>query len=190
MTLRTRIFLCLSLMVITGCSPVSQSVQPTQTPEPVQPTQTLQQVESTQTNQPIQLPPSTPDPRQILLVQNREKWKSQNITHYRFKLKQDCLCLYRDIMPVTIEVKDDKTISMVDVNDMVLNSWAYSSFIKVGTIDNLFDLIREGITTNAYIVRISYDDTFGFPVSIYIDWNKDLYDEESIYSLSNFESLP
>lgn len=72
---------------------------------------------------------------------NREKWESQNITHYRFDLEISCFCpVFWGTMPVTIEIKDGQIISMMDVNGIALDDYLYKEIEDTGTIEKLFDL--------------------------------------------------
>ena len=42
----------------------------------------------------------------------------------------------------------------------------------------------------AYKVTVSYDEKYGFPTAVFIDWSKFAMDEESGYAVSDFALLP
>lgn len=46
------------------------------------------------------------------------------------------------------------------------------------TIDDLFDLIDSAMSAGAAATRVRYDDTLGYPVSIYVDYDSDLVGDE------------
>ena len=54
------------------------------------------------------------------LNKNRDKWDFSGVTHYRFELTISCFCPFMDMIPVTVEVKDGKIVSMTDVNGQPL----------------------------------------------------------------------
>lgn len=127
----------------------------------------------------------------------REKWENANISHYRFNLSIGCFCVYTPDMPLVIEVNNGKVLSMqfqsgkeIDVNNL-----AY--FQRFATIDKLFDEIensfkpQEDATGNkADEMKVSYDETYGFPTQISVDFIKDAVDDELGLTISNFEKLP
>ena len=131
-----------------------------------------------------------PFAQKIRLQVNREKWESQNITHYRFDLNIGCFCpIFWGKMPVTVEVKEGEIISMVDGNGFPLDESFSKEIEDTGTIENMFELIQKGIS-DAFSVGISYDSKYGFPVSIEFDWDRRIVDDESTYEITNFEILP
>jgi Family of unknown function (DUF6174) len=46
------------------------------------------------------------------------------------------------------------------------------------TIEDLFELIDSAMSAGAAATRVRYDDTFGYPVSIYVDYDSDLVGDE------------
>jgi hypothetical protein len=131
--------------------------------------------------------------RKIKLQVQREKWASRRISHYRFDLTVGCpdLCLHLMYhMPVTIEVKDGKIISMIDANVVVGDAWLKENLQDIGTVERLFDRIQKD-TVDAEQVYSSYDEEYGFPSSIHICPRRGLCDYEmTSYKITNFEVLP
>jgi len=121
----------------------------------------------------------------------RAKWESQHITHYRYKLQIECFCNFHYFMPITIEVQDGQISSIVDAKGIILETRGIGDgrFDEVGTVDKLFDLIHEGVK-NAYSIKPHFDEKFGFPTTIFIDWNQHTIDDERAYMVSDFEVLP
>jgi hypothetical protein len=120
--------------------------------------------------------------------ENRQKWASQAVTHYRFQLSMVCLCPWNDILPVTVEVKDGQVVSMVDKDGQPIPSNFANSFNQVATVDKMFDVLDSAID-KADSVKVEYDPLYGFPKSIQIDYIKAAMDDEISYYIAGFELL-
>ncbi len=60
---------------------------------------------------------------------------------------------------------------------------------KLMTINELFGFIKTSLDQNPYRNTISYDPTFGFPQSIYFDFNKEIADEEIGFQITDFKTI-
>lgn len=125
---------------------------------------------------------------QSALANNRDKWTSQGISHYRFELTIACFCPFRDVIPVTVEVLDGKIVSMTGADGQPLSEEFASSFASAATVDLLFAIAEENIA-NADQVSVTYDATYGFPTSIVVDRIEMAVDDEISYYADNFEVL-
>ena len=126
------------------------------------------------------------------LSRNEDKWQDANISHYRFKLGVSCFCPVGGIMPLTVEVNDGKIVSITDVNgDPFSESDPFSEFVlRYATIDRLFAELRSNDVKDADEVTITYDETYGFPVDVTIDFIELAMDDELYLSIQSFEPLP
>jgi hypothetical protein len=122
------------------------------------------------------------------LAKNREKWDAANVSHYRFELTISCFCPFMDVVPVTVEVKDGKIISLTDVNGQPLREDFRATFEKAATVDGLFAIAEENLS-NADQVKVTYDAQYGFPVSIVVDRIKLAVDDEIAYYVGAFKVL-
>lgn len=122
------------------------------------------------------------------LAKNREKWVSSGVSHYRFELTISCFCPFMDIIPVTVEVKDGKIVSMTDASGQPLREEFRASFEQAATVEGLFAIAEENLT-NADQVEITYDAKYGFPASIVVDRIKLAVDDEISYHVSAFKAL-
>jgi hypothetical protein len=123
-------------------------------------------------------------------AEGRALWESQGITSYRFAVSRNCFCLVRG--PVVIEVRDGKMVSIVDVETgkSVVDGFALSEiFAEAATIDLLFERIERAEAEGAALVRVSFDEMYGYPTEIYIDESELMADEEIGYTVSEFEIL-
>ena len=126
------------------------------------------------------------------LSRNQSKWQDANITHYRFQLSVGCFCLFRSQMPMTVEVKDGKVVSTVDVNGEAfpLDDPMSEFVLKYTTIDRIFSELDSDSVREADKLTVSYDPTYGFPAEVAIDYIELAADDELYLTISAFEPLP
>lgn len=159
-----RFTLLLVFLILTACS---VPFAPTATPQP---------------------PTPTTNPELVTLAQNRQKWDALNITHYRFKLVAGCFCSFRNRMPLAIEVKDAKILSIVD-NDGKPTTEFDDIFNKYNTIERLFSTLDSALNGDADKTTVTYNTEYGYPASIYIDYIQLAADDEMSFTVSDFETL-
>ena len=124
--------------------------------------------------------------------QNQEKWEDANITHYRFNLDMVCFCAFRDQMPLTIEVRDGQVVSITNNagTEVLDTDPSYEFFMPYATIAQLFAELDANLNGNADEVTVKYDETYGFPTELNIDFVKEAVDDELYLTVSGFEPLP
>ena len=123
---------------------------------------------------------------------NQKKWQDANINHYRMELSIGCFCAFRNEMPLTVEVRDGQIVSMTtsDGTQVLDTDINYEFFAPRATIDLLLAEIDKAVKDGAESVTVTYDETYGFPKEIAIDFSQQMADEEMYYSIANFEPLP
>lgn len=124
------------------------------------------------------------------IEQNKQKWQDEGISHYGFHLNIGCFCVFRQDMPLIIEVKDGKVISMEYQSGNEIDASNRELFKKYETIELIFAELEEGLNGAAAQVTITYDPTYGFPTEATIDVAKETADDELYLTISNFEKLP
>ena len=124
--------------------------------------------------------------------QNLKKWQDADVAHYQFDLFIGCFCPFRDMMPLTIEVQNGEVVSITqqDGTAVTENDPSYTYFVEVATVDRLFEELNSSLNGGADEVLVTYDATYGFPVTISIDQIKEAIDDEIAYQVANFEVLP
>jgi predicted small secreted protein len=131
--------------------------------------------------------------------QARDKWQAANISHYRFNLRLGCFCAFSQDMPLVIEVKDGQVISMKYQSGKEVEPGNLEYFQRFATMDQLFDEIANDFQIQGNVdatgdkadeVKVTYDETYGFPTQISIDFIKDAVDDELGLTISAFEKLP
>ena len=124
--------------------------------------------------------------------QNLKKWQDADVAHYQFDLFIGCFCPFRDMMPLTIEVLNGEVVSITqqDGTAVTENDPSYTYFVEVATVDRLFEELNSSLNGGADEVLVTYDATYGFPMTISIDQIKEAIDDEIAYQVANFEVLP
>src|SRR5690349_8212347 len=72
------------------------------------------------------------------IEQNQGKWQDANISHYRYNLSISCFCVFTQDMPLVIEVKDGKVVSMEFQSGKEIDQSLLELFNKYATIDRVF----------------------------------------------------
>lgn len=123
---------------------------------------------------------------------NQKLWQEQNVENYSFEFSKLCYCggLFN---PATIVVKADTIYAVLNsetgeplrdphTDELVLRSYPES----FQTIDDLFEVI-ENAREKADELEVEYDQEFGYPEYISIDYIKEAIDDEVTYRVDNFE---
>lgn len=116
------------------------------------------------------------------LVAERQKWQSNHITEYTYRFQRICFCLPEFTEPGIVTVSNGKIASVMSTIDG--NSLDPSVFL---TIDGLFDVLQAAIDSHAGDVVANYDASFGYPVSLDIDYVLGAVDDEISFRAGEFE---
>jgi hypothetical protein len=127
--------------------------------------------------------------RASALDQNRGLWESQGIRHYSYELNISCFCAIIGMMPLSIEVQDGQLVSISPADGTDIGNLG-GIYENVSTIDKLFETIGQAAGQEPYTLEVSYDPTYGYPVSIYLDPAETIADDEIGYDVTNFQALP
>ena len=149
---------------------------PAATPTPVHPTATPAPPTPTPTA-------SAPGSPEAALQQAQARWASSGIADYSYIGAWTCFCpeKYRADTQVTV---DGGSVIAVDSADPGFDAIpAPERFVPV---EGLFALIQNAIDENASRIEVSYDETHGYPVELFIDHDARMADEETRFSVSSF----
>ena len=125
-------------------------------------------------------------PKNFELEKNQSKWQAADISHYRFSLMVGCFCAFSDKMPLSIEVKDGKIISMFYNDGTVISDSDRMNFSQYATIPTLFSFTKD-VLKKADEVNIQYNEKYGFPSSVQVDYIKNAADDELSLTVMNFQ---
>ncbi|HEX2571231.1 MAG TPA: DUF6174 domain-containing protein [Polyangia bacterium] len=117
------------------------------------------------------------------LLRNRALWESKNIKNYEYQFQWVCFCLVERTTPVRVTVEKNQITRVVTTEQR--RDIDRKQFTEYQTIDGLFDLITDAYR-RAEDVRVEYNETYGYPTSVYIDYQKAIADEELGFSITDF----
>lgn len=117
------------------------------------------------------------------VAQRQRQWQRLGIDAYEYDLTILCFCAHID--PVRVQVRADTVFSAFDPETGEIVEEPY----RVRTIDELFDIIVDAEAREADRLEVEYDEVFGFPAHIYVDYRFNLADEERTFVAENFRSL-
>ena len=112
--------------------------------------------------------------------ENRWKWIKADIFDYSIDQSLNCFCVFTG--KHRVKVVDDTVISATANNGQAVEN--PERYFK--TIDELFDYIETSLKSDPYKVEIRYDETYGYPVFVYFDFDKNVADEEMGFAIDNF----
>ena len=135
------------------------------------------------------IPASLNNPTQTTLATNRQKWESQHINHYRFQLLIGCFCAFRNEMPLTIEIRNDQVVSILNNQQEPVADDLLPMFETYNSIEKLFDVLDSVLNGGADQVTVEYNAEYGYPQSISIDYIQEAIDDEMGFTISDFEIL-
>lgn len=101
-----------------------------------------------------------------------------------------CLCSFFEDMPLMIEVLDGEVVSMEYQSGNPIKPDERKSFEAIATIDRIFARLRTDFWKNPDEVFVDYDQTYGFPTQVRIDYSKDFGEDAFSLIVSDFEVLP
>ena len=116
---------------------------------------------------------------------NIDLWNGKNISHYQVEFDVSCFCYPETRGPWEIEVLNNKVIKIngEEVFD-IEKGWPW-----IQTVDGLFLEITRLKDFNPWVLEVKYDETYGFPISMWYNQEENMMDEELGYYLSNFKIL-
>jgi hypothetical protein len=115
----------------------------------------------------------------------KNKWESANINSYKIKERISCFCA--GILQWELEVVNGEKIKVTYDEPEYSTGETYEDVLaKANTVDDIFDFIESIDKSNVAIFNVEYDEEYGFPISIFIDYHKDYVDDEIFYQYYDF----
>ena len=123
-------------------------------------------------------------PERSSIMQNEARWNSFEPENYEFDYRRICFCPPEYTAQVVIEVRDGKVWTVeYKLSEMHLDP---PDTIGYPTIPDLFELLLEAVGRDAAKMRMAFDDIFGFPMDVDIDYDQGIVDEEFGFTVSSF----
>ena len=130
---------------------------------------------------------SSNDDKDFSSIENpRERWEAHGIADYVINERISCFCggvLQWDLVVknnIKTEVFFDQTISNQTEAEILENA---------RTINDVFDFIESIDVNSVADFVVEYDDKYGFPTLVSIDYYLNIADDEIVYIYSEFNSL-
>ena len=114
----------------------------------------------------------------------RLKWERARPAAYTITVARWCECTQEMSGPVVVTVRDGAIESRTYVASAAAVGPTYADLFP--SIDGLFERIDDAHRRRAASVDVTYDPGFGFPVTISIDYNRIMADDELTYRATNF----
>jgi hypothetical protein len=111
------------------------------------------------------------------LAHNRDLWHEQALADYEFLLRRACYCLSEALEPVQVRVEAGAVAAVIDTLGQPVDS-LYAALFYTITIDSLFGVVERAIDVHAHQISVRYHPQFGYPESIFIDYDAATADEE------------
>jgi hypothetical protein len=128
-------------------------------------------------------------PNQSPLTSDHAKWEEQNARHYRFDLSIGCFCPFFEEMPLSIEVRDGKAVSIKTNQGEDASPANMEIYVQYASVEKLFQTIERAQNGDADEILVEYDPTYGYPTQISIDYIKSALDDEMYFTVTNLEML-
>jgi hypothetical protein len=115
------------------------------------------------------------------LERNQRLWAEQRPNAYVYVVERQCFCPSEARGPVRVRVVDGVTTSRVyvDSGDSVPAAMA-EGFPSVA---GLFEFIHDAMERDPAELRVTYDTSTGVPLSIFVDYSREMADEEMGYEV-------
>jgi hypothetical protein len=113
---------------------------------------------------------------QSQLDRNWDRFQRSAPLSYTYTVRVDCECPTDVTRPVTVWVDRGSIEYLLYEDDGRPVPFSYSNSFP--SVEQLFDAIQDGIDRQADFIDIEYDPTYGYPTSVYIDYDRRIADEE------------
>lgn len=122
------------------------------------------------------------------LSKNRQLWESKQISSYIINESLSCYC--GGVLDWELRVEDEIKIAVNFDESQLPSSETYETILeRARTINNIFDFIESLENQDTESLEVQYNSTYGFPISISVDYNRQVADDEFYYSFTNFNLL-
>jgi hypothetical protein len=118
-----------------------------------------------------------------LLAVSRNQWELAAIDDYEFVVENRCFCMLGG-RPVRVVVRDGSIVSLTVLSTGEPVEEQFAGAYR--TIDGLFDVVRDARERDAYAMQVRYDDVYGYPDDVFIDYSDRMADEEFGWRITSF----
>lgn len=125
------------------------------------------------------------------LEEARERWRSLELTSYRFVYSASCFCGPTAIQPVEVRVVDGEVASITSVatGEPVRPAAPGEDPFEVLTVERLFAFLLESLEGDPAVFEATYHPVLGHPRSVFVDFEAQVADEEFGFEVSDLSVL-
>ncbi|NIM92219.1 MAG: hypothetical protein GTO18_00680 [Anaerolineales bacterium] len=129
-------------------------------------------------------------PNSSTFQENLARWESADLADYRYVLRVGCFCPDEIINPVVVEIRGDAVASITyqETGEQPGEN-ALQFFNAYDSVEELFAVIEDAMKQDPAEMSVEYDPNFGVPISISIDYDRMMADEELYLEISEFSEL-
>ncbi len=121
------------------------------------------------------------------LLAAETKWRQNKPTHYSYTLQRSCFCTPEFRKPIAIEVSGSTVMQATLQPEGV--PLALERRADAMGVEGLFEVIRKAVDAKAARIDVQYDAQDGHPLSISVDQNLQIADDEMYYTASELKAV-
>ena len=91
-------------------------------------------------------------------------------------------------LPYISKVENGVIVEVRNVNGTLVDPGS-SLFQDAYSVENLFERLETALEENLNKIRVDYDATYGYPTSVYIDYDVNLADDEFQVMIDSFQRM-
>lgn len=118
--------------------------------------------------------------------EHRTRWDEAGVTAYRFRFVRSCECLPETAGPFEVAVREGEVTSVVFLGTGGRAEAEQQGRLTVGV---LFEVIGDAFERNADAIEVGYEPALGLPAHIFVDYHREMADDELRLTLTAFERL-
>ena len=127
---------------------------------------------------------SDPDSVQATLLRHQERWERSGITDYDYTGAWSCFCPQEYLADVAVTVRGGVVTSVEFAGEeFTVAPPLPERFVPV---EELFALLQDAVRRNAARIEVSYDERYGYPLELFIDYDERMADEETRFVMRGF----
>ena len=116
-------------------------------------------------------------------------WISSGIMAYELGFQRVCECTEEEYLaPYISKVENGVLVEVRNINGTFVDPGS-SLFQDAYSVEILFERLETALEENVYEIRVDYDATYGYPTSVYIDYDANMADEELMVVIDSFQRM-
>lgn len=110
---------------------------------------------------------------------HKKLWHNTQTKDYSFVVKKSCFCPYEENKQITVDNTKVIEAKYIPSNEVINDN-------KIKSMDDYFNIIEDALNKDVYTLTVNYDEIYGYPKEITIDYDEQMADEELTYTITHF----